>query len=277
MDILTCYVGQGALSLVRNGGEAVFVDSFLPSSDEMLQLHVEAMLERMCRGHVATGLVLTGLDADHCCPNGVELILSRYEPRWIMYPKYFKDTDSAGEVFRIISKHEKRRRLTTNPLGLVSVRVDRVESRALTGLANQFGIELFSPHFEDMDSSNNCSIVLKLTGYGAKGFSYLITGDTENGRWERINAIFGDALRSHILAAPHHGSKNGACAQTILLVDPNTVLISAGVDNPYGHPDPQAVRAYRKVAKHLYATNVEGGVSLFTKTDGPDFETRLVH
>lgn len=276
MDILTFYVGQGALAVVRNGTEAVFVDSLLPSSDEKLQQGVEAMLERLLRDYVTAGLILTGFDADHCSPNGVELILSRYEPRWIIYPKYYKDTDSAVEVFDIIGKHEKRRRLSVNPLRRVSVRVDSVDSRSLTGLSNQFAFELFSPHFEDMDNSNNSSIVLKLTGYGATGFSYLITGDTENGRWERINSIFGEALRSHILAAPHHGSKNAAHAGTILLVEPNTVLISAGVDNQYGHPDPQAITAYSKVAKHVYATNAEGGVSLYTKADGPDFDTRLV-
>jgi len=50
--------------------------------------------------------------------------------------------------------------------------------------------------------------VLKLTGRGSGGFSYLIMGDTENPRWETINKLFGSALKSHVLAAPHYGSKN---------------------------------------------------------------------
>jgi hypothetical protein len=69
MDTLTCYVGQGALAVVRNGTEAVFVDSLLPSSDEKLQQGVEAMLERLLRDYAAMGLILTGFDGDHCCPN----------------------------------------------------------------------------------------------------------------------------------------------------------------------------------------------------------------
>ena len=277
MDVLTLYVGQGAMSLVRNGGEAVFVDSLVPSSDDSVRVRIEEMLERVLRDHVSAGLILTGLDADHCCPNGIEMILSQYPPRWIMYPKYYKDTESATEAFNIISKHYNRRRRSASPLRRVSVRVDKIDSRLLTGLCQQFELELFSPHFEDMDNSNNSSIVLRLSGYGHEGFSYLITGDTENERWERINSIFGDALRSDVLAAPHHGSKNAAHPRTILLVSPNTVLISAGVENPYGHPDSQAVKAYQRVAKHVYATNTNGGVSLFTKAEGPDFLTRLVH
>ena len=103
---------------------------------------------------------------------------------------------------------EAARRQTNFPLKKVSVRVDQLANRRLTGLSGRFEFELFSPHIEDMDCSNNCSIVLKLTGLGARGFSYLITGDTENPRWERINKLFGSSLKSHVLAAPHHGSKN---------------------------------------------------------------------
>ena len=59
-----------------------------------------------------------------------------------------------------------------------------------------------------------------------------------------------------------------------LLVSPNTVLISAGVDNQYGHPDSKAVKLYGQVAKHVFQTNIENGVSLHTKRKGDDFLTR---
>lgn len=274
MDVFTCYVGQGALAVVRHSGEALIIDSLLPGSPEREQ--VEAKLSLLLREHTVPGLVLTGFDADHACPDGVDLILSKCSPDWIMYPKYYKDTDNATSVFNVVKKHEQRRQSSARPLKRVSVRLDQLDSRTLTGLSSRFRYELFSPHTEDMDFSNNCSIVLKLTGDGASGFSYLVTGDTENARWERINKLFGTALRSSVLAAPHHGSKNGTNAETITLVEPNTVLISAGVDNQYGHPDSQAVTAYRRVAKHVFAANIEGGVSLFTKQNGLDFETQLV-
>lgn len=273
MDVFTCYVGQGALGVARHSGEAVIVDSFIPEDKRQ---DVEAKLIRLLRDHKVPGLILTGFDADHACPDGVDLILSKFEPDWVMYPKYYRDTDCATEVFDIIKKHEQRRASSARPLRRVSVRLDRLDSRVLTGLSAQFQYELFSPHIDDMDNSNCSSIVLKLTGNGGSGFSYLITGDTENDRWKRINELFSRALRSSVLAAPHHGSKNAANAETIILVEPNTVLISAGVDNQYGHPDPAAVAAYARVAKHVFATNVEGGVSLFTKPNGSDFETQLV-
>lgn len=275
MEILTLYVGQGALAVVRNGGEVVFVDSLLPGKDDGRD-RVTSKLDLMMQNQVAAGLILTGFDSDHCCPDGVEYILSRYTPRWIMYPKYYKDTDCAGEVFDIIDRHERRRQRSSQPLVRHSVRVDTVESRALTGLSPSFFFELFSPHIEDMDHSNNSSIVLKLTGLGPTGFSYLVTGDTETGRWDRIASIFGSTLAADVLDAAHHGSNTGTHAGALLLIDPHTVLISAGVDNQYGHPHSQAMLGYASVAKKVFCTNMQGGVSLFTKVRGMDFETQLV-
>jgi beta-lactamase superfamily II metal-dependent hydrolase len=193
-----------------------------------------------------------------------------------MYPKYYKDSDEAKRVFALISAQEAARRQTDNPLKKVSVRVDQLANRRLTGLSGKFEFELFSPHIEDMDCSNNCSIVLKLTGLGARGFSYLITGDTENPRWERINKLFGSALKAHVLAAPHHGSKNATHPASPVNIDPHTVLISAGVDSRYGHPHPQAVQVYSRVAKHVFATNMEGGVSLLTQPGPTELTTTLI-
>lgn len=276
MDIFTLYVGQGALAAVRAGSEAVIVDAYMPENDDITSEQIETSLDHYLAKSSVQGLILTGLDRDHACPAGVEFILTRYQPNWVMYPRYFKDTDAAEEVFAIITRHEKRREGTSRPLVRHSVRVDRVESRKLTGLASTFTFELFSPHMDDMDSSNNSSIVVKLVGLDQYGFSYLITGDTESERWDSINRYFGKYLASDVMAAPHHGARTGLNGKTLLLVSPNTVLISAGVDNSYGHPDGVAVQAYQQVAKHVFCTIAEGGKCLFTVRMNNDFHTYLV-
>ena len=179
------------------------------------------------------------------------------------------------DVFKVINKHERRRRNTRKPLQKLSVRLD-LHTRKLEGLSRYFSYELFSPHSEDMDNSNNCSIVLKLSGIDGNGFSYLITGDTENERWDTITRLFGKSLSSDILSAPHHGSKNAVHPKMALLVSPDTVLISAGVENQYGHPDAKAVKLYGKVARQVFQTNIKNGVSLLTSHQGNEFVTRCV-
>ena len=273
MEVLTVYVGQGALAAIRHQGEAVIVDSrWLAEKAKTIEHQLRVFL----KDQWVAGLVLTGFDDDHADPYGVDYILEVYRPDWVMYPKYYKDTDNATEVFNVIRKHERRREGTSHPLRKISVRLDRLDSRLPPDLLRSFESELFSPHIEDMDNSNNCSIVLKLAGIGGDGFSYLVTGDTENARWDTITRLFGHALKSDVLSAPHHGSKNASHPKMALLVSPNTVLISAGVDNQYGHPDPQALKIYQRVAQHVFQTNVQEGVSLHTKRNGNDFLTRLV-
>lgn len=134
----------------------------------------------------------------------------------------------------------------------------------------------FLPTSRIWTSSNNCSIVLKLTGRGPRGFSYLITGDTENPRWDTISRLFGAALKSHVLAAPHHGSRNATHPEALLHIAPHTVLISAGVDSQYGHPHSQALKVYSQVAKRIYATNMNGGVSLLTQPGTAELVTTLI-
>jgi beta-lactamase superfamily II metal-dependent hydrolase len=276
MDIFTLYVGQGALAAVRSGNEAVLVDAHMPVCDDVTQGQIEESLDHYLSKSIVRGLILTGLDCDHACPAGVDSILTKYSSDWVMYPTCYKDTDTASEVFDIINEHIVRRQRTSRPLTRKSVCVDRVESRYLEGLARYFTFELFSPHIADMDCSNNNCLVIKLSGLDQTGFSYLVTGDTETNRWDSINDIFGLSLSSDVMAASHHGATSGVNARTLLLVNPNTVLISAGFNNSYGHPDGAAVEAYTRVAKHVFCTNSEEGRCLFTRRVGDDYETQLV-
>lgn len=273
MEVLTIYVGQGNFAVARHGGQAIAFDTRWPADqDDDIALKVRRFLAR----RQLVGIVLTGLDDDHADPNGLDRLLESYTPAWVMYPKYFKNTENAKLVFNVIRKHERRRRNAANPLKRVSVRLDRIESRYLDDLTDEFELELFSPHIEDMDNSNNCSIVLKVEGIGPGGFSYLVTGDTENARWDRIVELFDEALGADVLAAPHHGSKNAAHPGMALAVMPNTVLISAGVENQYGHPDAKAVSMYLRVADHVFQTNVRAGVTLLTRQVGSKYRTQRV-
>lgn len=276
MNIITANVGQGALAIVRHRSEAIVIDSRIPAPNDSTVSFVKEILAVSLKGHNVKGFIITGFDDDHSDTVGASIILRKYRPDWVMYPKYYKDSREARAVFALLSEEERSRRTSNNPLRRIPVRLDRLESRILRGLSAHFTFELFSPHIEDMDCSNNCSIVVKITGVGSSGFSYLITGDTENSRWETISRLFGSALKSHVLAAAHHGSQNGTHPASLLHIDPHTVLISAGVDSQYGHPDPSALKVYNRVAKYVFSTNVQGGVSLLTKPGPTELTTTLI-
>lgn len=261
MEIYTLYVGQGNLAVVVGEQEAVVVDAHIPPSDDPCAEFVKAALAAIVRGKNVVGIILTGFDADHADPRGVAWVVRRYQPDWVMYPMYKKLTDTAGEVFRIIRDAESSRDRGRRPLERVSVRLDKIDDRVRGDLSREWNFELFSPHPEDMISSNNSSLVAKIIPKGLGGFRYLVTGDTENDRWESINRIFRGALRAEVMAAPHHGSHHGASAETLRHVQPEVVLVSAGVGNQFGHPHPDAMRLYQSVAR-VYSTHT--GTSLRT-------------
>jgi beta-lactamase superfamily II metal-dependent hydrolase len=276
MDVMTFYAAQGDLVALRSGNEVVVVDAHMPDCDDVTPEDIATSLAHYVKGKTVRGLILTSFDRDHSCPAGVDEILTTYEPDWVMYPGYYKDSSAATEVFAIIERERKRRAYSARPLERISICLSQLDTRYFDQLAKFFSFEIFSPYVEADNSSNNNGIVVKIRGLDATGFTYLVTGDTETDRWERIDELFGAALKCDVLSAPHHGSRTGVHGPSLLHIDPDTVIISAGVDNSYNHPDSQAVAAYWRVANHVYSTNAENGVCLFTRRHGQGYETTLV-
>ncbi len=123
MDLFTLYVGQGALSAVRAGDEALVIDAHMPETDHVTKGQIEESLRVYLQEYRLRGLILTGFDKDHAPPEGVDSILTEHEPDWVMYPKCFKDTDCTSELFDVIERHVRRRDSSSHPLKKHSARV----------------------------------------------------------------------------------------------------------------------------------------------------------
>ena len=99
MEILTLYAGQGNFAVVRHGGQAIAVDTRRPAerSDD-----IASKVDRFLRRRELVGIVLTGFDDDHADPDGLDWLLEDYAAAWVMYPKYYKETENARLVFNVI-------------------------------------------------------------------------------------------------------------------------------------------------------------------------------
>lgn len=258
MQIYTLNVGQGQFVAVTGHSEAFIVDTYVPLNTEKEIVHIKSALSKILQGKNLIGLLITGFDSDHFNEVGMKIILNKYRPDWIMYPKYFKETKTASACFNVIKAFEGQKPITRH-----SVVLKENNRRLYTSLSNEFTFEIFSPHSDDMNSSNNCSLVCKVTEKST-GSTYLITGDTENDRWGSIVRYFGGSIEADVLAAPHHGSKNGISAQVMAKIQPQTVLISAGVDNQYGHPDHEATALFKQYSSVYYSTSYGNGQSIRT-------------
>jgi len=267
MQIYTLNVGQGQFVVVTGDSQAFIVDTYVPLETSGPVVNVKAALASSLQGKELVGLIVTGFDADHFNEVGIKIVLNKYRPDWIMYPKYFKQTRTADACFAAIRSFENAKEFTK-----CSVSLSQNDTRFYAKLSRDFAFEVFSPHSADMNSSNNCSLVCKVKE-SSSGRSYLITGDTEDDRWSSIVRFFGSAIAADVLAAPHHGSKNGISQDAMALIRPHTVLISAGVDNQYGHPDSEATRLFGTYAQKFFSTNHGGGQSLRTEVTAATIAT----
>lgn len=269
MDIYTLNIGQGQFVVVTGGREAIVIDTFVPLNPSRDAINVKAALATILIGKSFSGLMVTGFDADHFNEVGMKIVLNKYRPDWIMYPKYFKKTSTADACFGAIQTFE-----TGAGIKRVSVSLSANDTRFYSKLSNDFEFEVFSPHVDDMTSSNNCSLVCKIRERSTN-MTYLVTGDTETDRWLSIVRYFGSALKCDVLQAPHHGSRNGISAEVLAMVQPHTVLVSAGINNSYGHPHPDATALYQKHAENFFRTNYGDGQSLRTSVTPAGVKTYL--
>ncbi|HEU4735003.1 MAG TPA: hypothetical protein VFT22_44225 [Kofleriaceae bacterium] len=251
-------MGQGQFVLVVGESEAIIIDSYVPLAPVVPIVNVKGALAKVLQGKKLVGLLITGFDSDHFNEIGIQIVLNKYRPEWIAYPQYFKKTQCATNCFGHIDRFDARKKIRR-----VSFQLRKNSARFFNNLCSEFSLEMFSPHAEDMDSSNNCSLVCKIREINTDA-TYLVTGDTELIRWHSIVKIFGSALDCDVLAAAHHGSKNGVSRSLLECAQPHTVLISAGVDNQYGHPDATALALYKDFAQEVWCTKWGNGQSLRT-------------
>ncbi|MEY6431701.1 DNA internalization-related competence protein ComEC/Rec2 [Thioalkalicoccus limnaeus] len=81
--------------------------------------------------------------------------------------------------------------------------------------------------------ANDASCVLRIE---AGASSMLLTGDIERRAEQRLVAYHGEALRSTVLIAGHHGSDTSSTAPFLDAVAPRYVLYATGFANRYGFP-----------------------------------------
>ena len=92
------------------------------------------------------------------------------------------------------------------------------------------------------------------------GLRILLTGDLEPESQRAILATGAD-LRADVLKVPHHGSAQQDPA-FIAATDARLALISAGLDNDYGHPAPRTLDLLSHEAIRTATTNTSGPLAV---------------
>jgi len=123
-------------------------------------------------------------------------------------------------------------------------------------LGQGLALETLHPGPEDDLSSNNGSLILRLTlnGHGLA----LFPGDAQTAVLRKL-AASGRNLRADVLVLPHHGSYSSLARRFYAAVAPKIAIASAGDSGRY--PSGKVVDALARLACPTYATNRNGAVT----------------
>ncbi|WP_225047332.1 ComEC/Rec2 family competence protein [Lacticaseibacillus kribbianus] len=199
---------QGTL-LIDTGGRGFGTSSNPPAKRAIVNyLHARGIAR-------LDALLLTHPDADHM---GDAALLSDLMPVTTLYTTPAAATDAGIQA--------------------VAARVDRaVQVQAGAALTvGAIRLEVVSPLTSSTADKNQDSLVV----YGKiDNERWLLTGDADETVEQSV--LMPQNLDVDILKAGHHGSKTSTSAAFLAQITPTTALISAGVDNRYGHPNPETL------------------------------------
>ena len=174
------------------------------------------------------------------------------------------DKDHAGGLVGLLEKTPLGTVLSGEPDELPGASAELCRS-GMEWKWDGVSFRILHPRLPLPSSGNNRSCVLRVEN--ASG-SVLVTGDAELDVERRLVAELGDALRSTVLVAGHHGSDTSTSAAFLRAVKPEYVLFSAGYRNRYGFPRPQVRERAAAVGADALDTIRSGGIELLFPPQG---------
>ncbi len=196
-------------------------------------------------------VILSHTDIDHA--GGIPALLKNFKVARLDYPQCTPDP-ILSNILRI-ARQRKVGSTSVNAgmeekVGAVTVRVLHPQS------------------YPVKPSTNDSSMVLSLS---YRHFTALLTGDLEK-RGETELLAHPANLGCLLLKIAHHGSRSATSSAFLDASRPRWAVVSAGRNNPFGHPSPDVLHRLLKHGVRVYQTPNQGAIT-FT-TDGAGYEIR---
>ncbi|MFZ3073630.1 MAG: MBL fold metallo-hydrolase [Minisyncoccales bacterium] len=195
-------------------------------------------------------VVLSHADRDHLA--GLLAVLKNYQVRNIIWSGAVKDNAESEEWGDLIAKEGAN---------LVIARPGRM---LVLGFDPDCVLKILAPTggvLNSSQSANDSSVVARLV-YGRR--SFLFTGDATVK--EEKTAFSVDPEPADVLKVAHHGSKTSVDEAFTAGLFPAAAVISAGLNNSYGHPHQETLDLLAKYDIKTLRTDQNGDIVF--KTDG---------
>ncbi len=118
-------------------------------------------------------------------------------------------------------------------------------------------------------SDTNASSLALTASFGR--IDFILTGDLPGEQERELIALY-PKLSAEIIKAGHHGSQTSTYPEFLQVVKPQYVIISAGLDNRYGHPHFRVLYNIKNVQAQVLRTDQLG--TIWLQTDGQKVEIK---
>lgn len=121
--------------------------------------------------------------------------------------------------------------------------------------AGEAFFQFLSPGDREYNGNNDSLVLYAKIG----GKTWLFTGDMEEAGERELREKY--QIDIDWLKAGHHGSRSSTSSEFIEAVQPEYAVISAGVNNRYGHPHQEVLDTLAAAGVHVYRTDKHGSIS----------------
>ncbi len=203
-------------------------------------------------------LVITHPDLDHY--GGCIDVLQRFQINTIVYTDAAKDNQFFDTFTREIKNEQEN--------GAVYVKIDKEQIWNIASTTIHF---LFpnAPVETTKLEGNNTSIIIKFT-QGEQ--DVLLTGDAEKELESYLIKTYGAQLDIEVLKVGHHGSDTSSIQPFLEATSPDFAIISAGLENEYGHPTPRVLKRLQKIGAKIWRTDAQGDIIATITNDSLNVE-----
>ncbi len=236
-------VGQGDSSfMILPEGKTVLIDAGEQNAGEGITNFIAS-----CGISKIDYLILSHPHSDHI--GGAIAVLNRFDVGAV----YMPDAVHTSRTFENLLQTLKEQNLP----------VYKVEAGLKIETDSAVDMTFVSPKKQGYDDLNNASAVLRVV-FDEKAF--LFTGDAEE-LAEQDMLKSGLPLKADVLKVGHHGSSTSSSVTFLKAVSPEVAVISAGIDNDYGHPHRETLDALNKLGVKTVLRTDESG-TIVISSDG---------
>ncbi len=246
------YVGQGECIVIRTGTKsAVIVDCGSTTNKAVAKYTVLPFLKASGIDRIQ-GIFLTHSDADH--GNGIEYLLSELPKNGILIKNLFLPMISDESIDSLYSGLEMKALREKIPVTYIY--------KGMCVEFNENYFYVFNPEKEVYITDSNAASLIML--YKRGDFDALLLGDATKASEEAAVDLINKKVTGQIeiLKVSHHGSKTGTSEIMLTEFSFANALISAGINNTYGHPHKEVQKLLSKFSIKAYCTKDCGEIDV---------------